>query len=125
MNIRDFQSASLPPHSYAAMVLTMRSSSSAGSGRRLQWGRFAAITVLVSCHTPNPMRIGWFSCNSNILHTRTVSVALYNMAAQVQEIISLNIHRQDNRPMCKYLVAKLICESFILMLYIAGTTEFR
>lgn len=83
-----------------------------------KWGRYAAVTVLLSYPTPHPMQVGWCSRNSNTVRTRTVSAALYNMAVQVQGIISSNIYRQDDRPMCK-------CFNRLLNIDVSMTNTYR
>ncbi|KAL1863079.1 hypothetical protein VTK73DRAFT_6459 [Phialemonium thermophilum] len=63
-----------------------------------RWGSYALVVVLLSYPSPHPMQVGWCSRNSNTVRTRTVSAALYNMAVQLQSIISSNIYRKDDRP---------------------------
>lgn len=64
-----------------------------------RWGSYALVIVLLSYPSPHPMQVGWCSRNSNTVRTRTVSAALYNMAVQLQSIISSNIYRKDDRPL--------------------------
>jgi hypothetical protein len=63
-----------------------------------RWAAYALVTVLLSYPSPHPMQVGWCSRNSNTVRTRTVSAALYNMAVQLNSIISANIYRKDDRP---------------------------
>ncbi|KAI9795833.1 MAG: hypothetical protein M1833_006782 [Piccolia ochrophora] len=59
---------------------------------------YALIAVLLSYPTPHPTQAAWCSRNSNRVHTRAVSAALYNMDTQLLAIISANIYREDDKP---------------------------
>ena len=63
-----------------------------------RWSSYALILVLLSYPSPHPMQVAWCSRNSNSVHTRAISAALYNMAVQLATILGTTVYREDDRP---------------------------
>jgi len=68
------------------------------------WLRYALLTGLLSYPYCHAILVGWNAKNSNSVRTRAVSAALYNMFVQSGNIVATNIYREDDKPLCKYLL---------------------
>lgn len=62
------------------------------------WVRYGLFNCLLSFPYQRVILVAWNNRNSNSVRTRAVSAALYNMFVQSGNIISSNIHREDDRP---------------------------
>lgn len=69
-----------------------------GSGVQ-PWGTYALNCVLLSYPYCHAILVAWTSKNSNNVGTRSVSAALYNMAAQLGNICGNFIYRTDDGPL--------------------------
>ena len=58
-----------------------------------RWITYTVVTILVGAPTSNPIQAGWASRNSNAIHSRAVSAALYNMFVQAGGMANSNIYR--------------------------------
>lgn len=65
------------------------------------WTTFALLFLCLSAFTTPPISSAWCSHNSNSLRTRTVSLALCNIAGQLGTIVSSELFRKDDAPLYK------------------------
>lgn len=66
-----------------------------------QWVYFAVVTIITGYPYVHPVQVAWASTNSYSVGTRTVSASIYNMFVQAGGIISSNIYRNDDKPLCE------------------------
>ncbi|KAI0885552.1 major facilitator superfamily domain-containing protein [Annulohypoxylon maeteangense] len=75
------------------------------------WTKYAIMSIVISRPYLQGMQIAWGSRNSNAVGTRTVSVAVANMFAELSGVVYSNIYRADDRPECT--LATIIFRCFI------------
>lgn len=62
------------------------------------WVRFVLLTLLTAYPYIHAIQVALQSRNANSVRTRTVASAFYNMMAQLGNIVSSNIYRDDDKP---------------------------
>ena len=93
-----------------------------------RWVTYGILTVILAYPSTHPVQVGWCSRNSNAVRTRTVSAALYNMAVQLQIIITANIYRQDDAPLYRRgnrVLIGIVCISMTLYVFAKGYYLWR
>ncbi|KAJ9612387.1 hypothetical protein H2200_003984 [Cladophialophora chaetospira] len=83
-----------------------------------------AVWIITTALLTHPIQVGWNSRNSNAVHSRTVSAAMYNMCVQAGGIISSNIYRQDDAPRYKSGSRVLLAVNLLNMCLYAATKTY-
>ncbi|OAG37245.1 hypothetical protein AYO21_08544 [Fonsecaea monophora] len=89
-----------------------------------KWAMWAVTTLLLSYPNAHPIQVGWNSRNSNAVHSRTVSAAMYNMFVQAGGVISSNVYRQDDAPGYKRGNRVLLAVNLINIALYLGTKTY-
>lgn len=74
-----------------------------------KWTTFGLLFLCLCWFTTPPALSAWCSHNSNSLRTRTVSLALCNIAGQLGTIVSSNLFRKDDKPRYKRGLTQMFC----------------